>query len=132
MSLPLASQVTRGIRVNIRATFLPDESAPQHQYHVFAYQVEIVNESDAPVKLISREWHIVNALGEQREVTGEGVIGQQPIIQPGDMHRYVSGAHFSTPIGQMYGYYYMENLRDGSMMQVVIPPFVLQAPFSQN
>lgn len=132
MSSPLASQVTHGIRVNVRGTFLADESSPQHQYHVFAYQVEIVNESNAPVKLISREWHIIDGLGSRREVIGDGVIGQQPLIAPGEFHRYVSGTHFQTAVGQMRGYYYMEDLMHLRTVRVIIPPFTLIAPFILN
>ncbi len=132
MTSNLSSKVTEGIRVNVRTTYIRDESSPKHHYYVFAYQVEIVNESPYLVQLLSREWHIVNGYGHKRLVRGTGVIGKQPHIAPGEMHRYVSGSHFSSPIGKMCGSYTMKRSVDSSTFQVEIPPFVMMVPYINN
>ncbi|MEL6624032.1 MAG: Co2+/Mg2+ efflux protein ApaG [Bacteroidota bacterium] len=132
MVSPIFSSVTQGIRVSVRSVYSPDESSPRHNYFVFAYQVEITNESAFPVKLHRREWHIVDGIGSHRLVEGEGVVGQKPIMQPGESYQYVSGSHFSTAIGQMKGFYYMERLTDGAQVKVSIPPFVMVSPYLLN
>jgi ApaG protein len=128
MASDLSSKTTEGIRVNVRTTYVPDDSSPTHDYYVFAYQVEITNESDYRVQLLSREWHIIDGAGQKRIVTGKGVIGKQPVISPGETHQYVSGSHFKTPIGRMSGYYLMERQVDKSCFRVEIPPFVMLIP----
>ena len=132
MASQLSSKVTEGIRVNVRSVYVKDESSPKHRYFVFAYQVEIINESAYEVQLLRREWHIVDGVGSRREVEGEGVVGKQPIIPPGQRHCYVSGSHFQTPIGKMAGYYLMERTIDAAPLRVQIPPFVMMVPFLHN
>lgn len=124
--------ITDGIRVNVRTTYMKEESAPKHHYYVFAYQVEIINESHHQVQLLSRVWHIVDGLGEKRMVQGEGVIGKQPVINPGERHTYVSGCHFGTPIGKMWGTYTMRRQMDGAQLDIRIPGFVMQVPHLGN
>ena len=132
MSSNLSSRVTEGIRVNVRTVYVQDESSPKHHYYVFAYQIEIINESDYTVQLRSREWHITDGNGHKRLVQGEGVVGKQPLIAPGESHSYVSGCHFNTPIGRMQGSYLMERQMDGLHFQVEIPPFTMVVPHLQN
>ena len=132
MSSNLSSKITEGIRVNVRSAYARDESSPTHQYYMFVYQVEIVNESDYNVQLLSREWHITDAYGVKRTVKGEGVVGKTPIIPPGESHRYVSGSHFQSPIGKMQGYYNMIRKEDGANLRVEIPPFVMTVPYLNN
>jgi ApaG protein len=132
MASELSSKTTEGIRVNVRTTYVRDDSSPKHYYYVFAYQVEIANESDYRVKLLSREWHIVDGIGKKRVVTGKGVIGKQPLIAPGETHQYVSGSHFQTPLGRMSGYYLMERQVDKSCFRVEIPPFLMIIPGLNN
>ncbi|MEO1449036.1 MAG: Co2+/Mg2+ efflux protein ApaG [Bacteroidota bacterium] len=132
MTSAQSSMITDGIRVNVRTTYMQDESAPKHHYYVFAYQVEIINESMHQVQLLSRVWHIVDGLGEKRMVQGEGVIGKQPVINPGERHTYVSGCHFTTPIGKMWGTYTMRRQLDGARLKVRIPAFVMQVPYLGN
>lgn len=132
MASPLSSKVTEGIRVNVRSVYVNDESSPKHRYYVFAYQVEIINESAYAVQLLRREWHIVDGVGSYRRVEGEGVVGKQPHIAPGQQHTYVSGSHFQTPIGKMSGYYEMERQIDGARLRVQIPPFVMMVPCLNN
>jgi ApaG protein len=132
MASQLSSIVTEGIRVNVRSVYVKDESSPKHRYYVFAYQVEIINESAYDVQLLHREWHIVDGVGSHRSVEGEGVVGKQPFISPGQKHAYVSGSHFQTPIGKMSGYYLMERQIDGARLRIKIPPFVMMVPFLNN
>lgn len=126
------SQVTEGIRINVGSAYIKDESSPKHNYYVFAYRVEIVNESAFEVQLLTRRWDIVDGVGGKRLVEGEGVVGKQPIIAPGDSHCYISGSHFQTPIGKMLGHYIMERKIDGMLLAVKIPPFVMMVPYLNN
>jgi ApaG protein len=132
MNSNLSSKVTEGIRVNVRTVYVRDESSPRHQYYMFAYQVEIINESDFGVQLISREWNITDAYGVKRTVKGHGVVGKTPNIKPGERHRYVSGCHFQSPIGKMQGYYNMIREEDGASLKIEIPPFVMMVPYLKN
>lgn len=132
MASNLSSKITEGIRVNVRTAYIRDESSPKNHYYVFAYQVEIVNESTYHVQLLEREWNIMNGYGEKRVVKGEGVIGKKPHIAPGSTYRYVSGSHFPSTVGKMYGKYYMKRLIDNSVFQVDIPPFIMSVPYIHN
>ena len=132
MASQIVSTITEGIRVNVRTAYVKDESSPKHQYFVFAYEIEIINESLYKVQLLSREWHITDGYGFKRMVKGEGVIGKKPVISPGETHQYVSGSHFKTPIGKMNGHYIMEREIDGQLIKVNIPPFTMIVPFLDN
>ncbi|MDX1908813.1 MAG: Co2+/Mg2+ efflux protein ApaG [Bacteroidia bacterium] len=132
MASNLASTVTEGIRVNVRTSYVRDESSPRHQYYVFAYEIEIINESLTAVQLISREWHIVNGVGEKRMVRGNGVVGHQPRIAPGESYRYVSGSHFQTPVGMMQGHYEMRRPDGEELVKVQIPAFTMIVPYLLN
>lgn len=126
------STVTNGVRVSVRTTYLKEESSPLHDHYVFAYQVRIYNESPYRIKLMRRKWFITDGLGRKRMVSGEGVIGKQPELAPGEMHEYVSGCNFETPIGKMEGYYSMLRTADQSDFKVRIPSFTMVLPFSLN
>lgn len=126
------SAVTKGIRVSVRSIFLPAESSPIDGHFVFAYQVRIQNESAEEVQLISRRWDITDGNGNHREVKGEGVVGIQPVIEPGETHEYVSGCDFKTPVGRMQGHYTMIRTTSADSFRVQIPPFVLIAPALLN
>ncbi|MEL6673759.1 MAG: Co2+/Mg2+ efflux protein ApaG [Bacteroidota bacterium] len=132
MPTNLSSQVTEGIRVNVRTAYIQDESSPKHRYYVFAYQVEIINESQYSVQLLRREWRITDGVGKKRKVEGEGVVGKQPHIAPGETYRYVSGSQFNTPVGKMSGYYFMQRTADQVEVAVEIPPFTMVAPALNN
>jgi ApaG protein len=95
---------------------------------VFVYQIEIGNESQEIMQLISREWYITDGLGHTYKVEGEGVVGRQPVMAPGDTYRYTSGTHFCTPIGKMEGLYHMRRFSDNSLRSVVIPEFIMVTP----
>ncbi len=120
-------RVTRGIRVSVSPTFLEDQSDPEEPRYVWAYTVRINNESDAPVQLRTRYWRITDSRGQTDVVAGDGVVGEQPVIQPGEGFEYTSGAPLTTPSGVMVGAYGMETT-DGELFDVDIPAFSLDSP----
>lgn len=128
----METTTTQGVTVTVTTNYLPDYSSPAQQHFVFAYKINIVNNSEFTVKLMRRHWFIHDSNGIVREVEGEGVVGQQPSLEPGESHEYVSGCNLKTGIGKMRGTYMMERLVDGKQFQVVIPEFVLVVPYKLN
>ena len=123
----MPTAVTEGIRVTVEAVYLEDRSSPDDDSYAFAYVVAIANEGGAQVQLMRRHWVITDGNGEVREVEGEGVVGEQPVLDPGAVHRYTSGAILKTPIGSMEGTYEMHEV-GGRIFQARIPRFRLQRP----
>ncbi len=119
--------VTHDIRVAVEPKFLADQSSPQHSHYVWAYSVEIENLGLRPVQLINRYWCITDANGRREEVRGPGVVGEQPLIEPGRRFEYTSGAPLKTPSGIMSGRYEMDD-RNGGRFEVEIPAFSLDSP----
>lgn len=119
--------VTKGIRVAVEPYYLEDQSAPDAGQWVWAYKVDIRNESDDTVQLRARHWTITDATGKVETVNGPGVVGEQPILNPGDAFQYTSGCPLSTPSGFMVGHYEMV-LQDGSLFHAGIPAFALDLP----
>lgn len=119
--------LTRGVRVTVTPTYLADRSEPGAGRFVFGYRIRIANESDRAVQLLSRKWIIVDADGERSEVTGEGVVGQQPRIQPGSAFEYSSFCPLTTPWGTMEGIYQLKG-EDGEMFDVPVARFFLVSP----
>lgn len=115
------------IKVDVSTRHLPDHPANTDEKYAFAYQIVITNGSDMPVQLISRYWLITDGSGKKSEVQGEGVIGKQPKIAPGENFEYTSGAVIDTPVGTMEGYYQMQT-EDGDMFKVPIDVFTLAVP----
>lgn len=126
------TMLTEGIRVSVRSKFVPEESSARHMHFVFAYEIEIVNESDVEVKLLKRTWRIVDGLGQKRKVHGDGVVGHQPSLSPGESFQYVSGCHFHTAVGRMSGLYHMVKVADQTPFDVVIPSFSMVLPALNN
>ena len=122
---------TRGIRVKVRASYVPERSAPTEKRWFFAYQIEISNEGAEPVQLISRHWIITDGDGESEEVRGPGVVGKQPTLQPGETFEYSSACPLSTAFGTMHGSYQMVD-RNGDPFDVEIAPFALAEPYAIN
>ncbi len=120
-------RITRGIRVRVEPHFLDDQSDPEEDHYVWAYTVRIENDSDKTVQLRNREWTITDASGQTETVAGEGVVGEQPVIRPGEGFEYTSGAPLATPSGLMVGRYGMETT-DGDAFEVDIPAFSLDSP----
>ncbi|MBT9391559.1 Co2+/Mg2+ efflux protein ApaG [Hymenobacter sp. NST-14] len=123
---------TQGVTVSVTTNYLPDYSSPGQEHYVFAYKIDIRNNSEYTVKLLRRHWFIYDANGVVREVEGEGVVGQQPTLEPGESHQYVSGCNLKSGLGKMRGTYQMERLMDGSEFAVEIPEFTLVVPYRLN
>lgn len=122
---------TSGIKVEVEPFFIPEQSSADERRWVFGYKVTIANGGSQPVQLKSRHWKIVDALGRIQEVRGDGVIGEQPLIEPGDAFEYASGAPLPTSSGTMHGTYQMIGA-DGMWFDVEIPMFSLDAPGSRG
>jgi len=118
---------TEGITVRVRPTWLAEESKPSENRFVWAYQIEVENGSDRTWQLVYRHWRIVDALGQTQVVDGEGVVGEQPVLKPGDVFRYTSGAPLSTPSGIMGGSYDLVDA-DGTELSATVPTFSLDSP----
>lgn len=118
---------TEGIRVQVVPRFSLADSAPEDGTFVFTYHVNVSNESDAPAQLMFRHWHIHDSAGEDSIVDGEGVIGEQPHLEPGDSHEYRSYCVLRSPVGFMEGYYTFVRA-DGTEFRVDVPRFELQGP----
>ena len=121
------SETTDGIAVMVSVSFLPEQSEPGRGRWFWAYHVRIEKGAEAPVQLISREWQISDGRGGRHEVQGEGVVGEQPVIEPGAAFDYVSGCPLATPTGFMEGRYHLI-AADGRGFAVAIPRFPLVAP----
>ena len=121
------SAVTRDIEVSVEPFYLEERSDPAQNVYVWAYRVTIANQSNEFVQLLSRYWHITDAVGHVEEVRGSGVVGEQPELNPGDSYQYMSGCPLSTPSGIMVGRYTMRNARD-ELFDVDIPAFSLDMP----
>lgn len=121
------SETTKSIRVTVVPAFLDEHSSPEDDKYVWAYEVRIENLGEETVQLINRYWSITNSLGQTQTVRGPGVVGEQPILKPGEYFEYTSGTPLSTPSGLMMGTYQMEN-NDGKLFDVSIPAFSLDSP----
>ncbi len=126
------SLVTKGVKISVESFFQNDYSNAREHKFIFTYKVFIENNNPYTVQLLRRHWLIFDSNGTHREVEGEGVIGQQPIIDSGDAHTYVSWSQLETEIGYMHGTYQMQNLEDGSIFDVEIPSFHLIVPGRLN
>lgn len=115
------------IHITVETSYLPDQSEPAGERYVFAYTVTIRNTGQVPARLINRHWIITDANGKVQEVHGEGVVGEQPHLRPGEAHRYSSGAVLETPVGTMEGSYGMRT-DDGGHFRAPIPCFRLAVP----
>ena len=125
------SKKTRKINITVNPYFLDEQSEPEDQHFVWAYQVTIDNQSKEKVQLKNRYWKIIDSNGSEQEVKGEGVVGEQPILNPGEKFEYTSGTPLSTPSGFMGGYYEMETT-EGKIFEAIIPQFSLDSPFIKN
>ncbi len=122
-------ETTRAIRITVKPYFLEDQSSPEENHFVFAYQVRIENEGAETVRLRNRHWRITDEVGRCQEVRGAGVVGEQPVLNPGEAFEYTSGTPLSTPSGIMVGSYEMETA-EGERFEVVIPAFSLDSPYA--
>ena len=120
-------QTTKSIRVSVKTTFLEKQSSPRESYFVWAYEIKIENLGSANVQLLNRKWSITDANGQTQVVEGPGVVGEQPLIQPGESFEYISGTPLKTPSGLMVGVYEMADAQ-GIEFNVNVPPFSLDSP----
>ncbi len=128
----MVQQITEGICITVETFYNNDQSNPLLNEYTFAYRISIDNNSNFPVKLLRRHWQIFDSNGSHRDVEGEGVVGQQPIMEPGESFQYMSGASIRTDIGKMAGTYQMENMLNKKLFSVTIPEFDLIAPYKMN
>ena len=122
---------TRGVKVSVAPSFLPQHSDPDEQRFVWAYTVEIVNLGSRTVQLVDRRWTITDAQGRVEEVQGPGVVGDQPTLEPGDRYQYTSGCPLPTDSGVMVGSYGMVT-DDGERFEAAIPAFSLHLPGAER
>ena len=118
---------TRAIEITVKPFYLEEQSEPDDSHFVFAYHIRIQNNGRDVVQLLNRHWEITDGLGRMQEVRGPGVVGEQPVLRPGEAFEYTSGCPLNTATGIMVGTYEMETL-DGERFDVDIPAFSLDAP----
>jgi ApaG protein len=126
------STITHGIEISVKTRYYAPQSDPKNNQYFFVYEITITNKSDYTVKLLKRHWNITDALGEKRELTGNGVVGETPTLEPAQSFAYNSGCNFVTDIGKMSGYYTMKKLVDQTEFEVAIPEFVMVLPAKLN
>lgn len=128
----MIQKITKGIRITVETEYREDQSNAEHGRHLFSYFIRIENEGDYSVRLLRRHWYIFDSSGEFREVEGEGVVGQKPLLMPGEVYEYESACDLTTEMGAMHGTYLMERERDGLRFEVHIPRFEMFAPARMN
>jgi len=128
----MITAISKGVKVTVETEFMPEYSSPAQYHYVFTYRITIENVSDNTIQLVARHWAIKDATHAKREVDGDGVVGKQPVLEPGEIHQYVSGCNLKSGIGQMSGFYTMERIIDGKIFNVEIPAFNMIVPFKLN
>ena len=123
----MSNAITRGIRIQVASQYLPERSSPPDGQYFFTYHVRISNEGTERARLVTREWIITDSDGDVQRVTGPGVIGEQPVLGPGDAFEYSSFCPLKTSVGSMHGSYQMET-DEGDTFDAVIAPFTLAVP----
>jgi ApaG protein len=127
----VSDTVTRGIRVQVRSVYVPERSLPQQRQYFFAYHIRIANEGTETAQLLSRHWIITDANGDVQEVRGPGVVGETPVLAPGQAFEYTSFCPLPTSVGTMQGSYTMET-DAGERFEADIAPFTLAMPYALN
>jgi ApaG protein len=124
------NETTNGVNVTVYPIYLEGQSIPSNNHFLWAYHVRIENRNDQTIQLRGRHWHIIDALGRKQEIRGGGVVGKQPILDPGGVFEYTSGTPLVTPSGVMVGSYLMESA-NGEMFNVAVPAFSLDSPHQE-
>lgn len=127
----MVTSITNEVQVSVETTYQKGAGPYYNEEFIFAYRVSIVNLGESTVKLLRRHWYITDSC-DHREVEGEGVVGQQPVLEPGESHQYISACNLQTEMGKMYGTYLFERIVDGHQFFVKIPEFQLIVPFKNN
>lgn len=125
------SKTTNGVTVTVIPYFLEDQSSPQEDHYVWAYQVNIRNTSSNTIKLNNRNWVIIDANGKIMNIQGEGVVGEFPVLHPGESFEYTSGTPLKTSNGFMQGFYMMSQ-NNGEQLKIDIPTFSLDSPYGKK
>ena len=128
----MVSEITKGVKVSVVTEYQPGYSSPAQYHYVFTYKIEIENQSEFTVQLLRRKWYVYDSNGVIKEIEGEGVVGQQPVLEPDQTHEYISGCNLKTGVGKMKGTYEFVRLVDGKQFEVTIPEFVMTVPFKLN
>jgi ApaG protein len=128
----MVTAVSSGIKISVDTRFEEKFSMPEDHQFYFSYDITIQNTNDFPVQLLRREWYIVDSNSDKREVQGEGVVGEQPVIAPGATYSYRSSCDFMTDFGAMHGSYLMKRLDAGLVFRAQIPKFTMMVPFRKN
>lgn len=128
----MTQQVTKGVKISVETFYQPEFSNPAGREFMFAYRITIENNNSFSVQLISRQWFIFDSNGTTREVSGDGVVGEQPVINPGSSYQYSSGCNLASEAGNMHGSYLFENLAKKTTFSAVIPRFEMFVPFILN
>lgn len=128
----MTTALTSGISISVDCSYEERFSNPENELFLFSYKIEIENKNDFPIQLLRRHWHITDSSTRTRDVKGEGVIGEQPIIMPGESFSYRSSCDFTTDTGKMSGHYIMQNLESSKEFEVDIPEFLLMVPHKLN
>lgn len=126
------SRETAGIRVTIRSIYLEDQSEPDERHFVWAYQVKIENAGQVTMQLLRRTWTITDAHGQMQHIHGPGVVGEQPVLDPGDVFEYTSGTPLETPTGFMSGIFHMIAVDSGEPFDIATPLFSLDSPHDDH
>ncbi|HEX3555242.1 MAG TPA: Co2+/Mg2+ efflux protein ApaG [Thermoanaerobaculia bacterium] len=127
----MSDTTTRGIRVQVETFYDEERSSPQENYYFFSYRVRISNAGRETAQLVSREWYITDGNGDTQRVQGPGVVGEKPVLAPGDQFEYTSFCPLTTPVGAMQGTYRMV-LQNGDSFDAEIAPFSLAVPHAVN
>ncbi|WP_026976614.1 Co2+/Mg2+ efflux protein ApaG [Flavobacterium tegetincola] len=128
----MVTQITRGIKISVLTSFEGTYIKNYQLNFAFSYQITIENHSKDSVQLMTRFWEIFDALNEKDTVMGEGVVGQKPVLRPGETYTYKSGCLLTSPFGAMKGYFNMINFTSTRNFKVIVPSFKLSAPFASN
>ncbi|WCR59409.1 MAG: Protein ApaG [Wolbachia endosymbiont of Ctenocephalides felis wCfeF] len=120
---------TNSVEVTVLPVYIEEQSIPYEDCYVWVYNVKIKNKSSSTIQLLSRHWQIIDYKGKVNEIAGAGVIGEQPVIKPGEVFRYTSGTYLNAPSGIMQGRYEFLNEESTKVFEVMIPPFSLDSPY---
>ena len=124
--------ISKGVEISVEVFYQPEYSQPVNHEYMFAYRITILNHNQFTIQLLRRQWYIFDSSGEHREVEGEGVVGQQPILTSGESFQYVSGCNLKTEMGKMWGNYDMLDTNNQESFKVDIPAFQMIAPMKNN
>lgn len=128
----MVTAITQGVKISVDTVYQEEYSNPDKEHFMFGYQISVENLTDYSIRLMRRQWFIFDSSGTKREVEGEGVVGQQPLIEPGESYTYVSGCNLTTDMGSMSGNYLMNREVDNTEFIVDIPEFQLIVPYRLN